>query len=114
MDTTNNHQESYAELRRYGTNKVVYCFECQLFHVYYENLSFDLTPKSIYSLQRSLEAYEEVYRDTVKSDCRCIEVGTPFRGFRMYMSISDLVELRLLLQEAYEVYTSKSWRNSYN
>jgi hypothetical protein len=98
---------SFETLFENGTNRVIYCYECRLFHVYYGTISIDLIRSSLDSLASSLEAYHTCYEDTSMPDHRSVEIGTPCTSVRLLLSVNDLYSFGLMLRSACAVYDER-------
>lgn len=86
---------------------VVHCACCNCFHIAYGTLSFDQTEDSFLSLMQMLEGYHDLYAKKVNPNCRCVQVPTPFNGFRLLLSTNDLKTFSNMLQEAYLIFQAE-------
>ncbi len=81
-------------------HKVVYCYECQLFHIHYGTVAIDLTDRELPRMIQTFKSYHQFYRGNMCPNRRCIEVETPTQGFRLLLSLTDLQEFRNMLEVA--------------
>ncbi|MEM6633644.1 MAG: hypothetical protein AAF694_28485 [Bacteroidota bacterium] len=105
---------TFEVLYEKGDHKVVYCLECEAFHIYYGTVSLDLYKSSLESLLEALKLYRQTYEELVPPTQRCIEVVTPFEGIRLLFSIEDLDQFSNMLRTARRVFEEKSWRSHLN
>lgn len=94
----------HQRLFQSGTNKAVYCRECDAFHIHFGNVSLDLSEVGIDVLYNSLWAYHEFYRETVKDPDFRLDISTPYRGFRLYLSLSEIRDFLQMLRFGKEAY----------
>ncbi|MEM1328762.1 MAG: hypothetical protein AAGI23_22590 [Bacteroidota bacterium] len=104
-----NHEHSFTILYEEGDNKVIYCEECQAFHVYYGTFSLDASMSAMESLLYTLAVYLKNYEGRVHPKCRCIEIDTPFPKFRLLMSTDDLHCFGRVLGAAYKKFKKDIW-----
>ncbi|MEM1323205.1 MAG: DUF6686 family protein [Bacteroidota bacterium] len=97
-----------------GDNKVLYCFECHSFHVYYGTMSFDISKCGIKSLAGHLKQLQYKYEGAIDSKSRCIEVDTPYPTIRLLLSIEDLQHLGGMLRHSYLIFEERHWKAQYN
>ncbi|MEM8526995.1 MAG: hypothetical protein AAGG68_20315 [Bacteroidota bacterium] len=109
MVFTPNHSHPFEVLYEDGDNKVIYCEECQAFHVYYGTISLDSTLSSLESLIYTLEFYLENYDGKVNPKCRCIEIDTPYHGFRLLLSTHDICQFGKMLGVACKKFREQIW-----
>ncbi|MEL6945921.1 MAG: hypothetical protein AAFO82_24970, partial [Bacteroidota bacterium] len=64
-------------------------------------------------MQVLLENYQQ-YNGVVKADCRCIQILTPFKGFRFLFSTNELKTFHEMLQQAYLVFEAERITNDQN
>lgn len=111
MSSTKNnaHQENIL----YQSNKgyVVYCECCKIFHIAYGTVSFDQDEKGYQCLMNDLKLYYEKYQNSVDPDMRCVQVLTPFEGFRLLLSTSEILEFSGILNEAYFLFDTERIAN---
>ncbi|MEM9261226.1 MAG: hypothetical protein AAGA62_16420 [Bacteroidota bacterium] len=107
MNLTPHGLPAYETFSQAGNNRVVYCYECQVFHVYYGTICIDMSRQSVETLANSLRAYLACYEGTVPPEERCIEIGTPYRSVRFLLSISDLRDFSQMLYDSYRSYDLK-------
>ncbi|MEM6698871.1 MAG: DUF6686 family protein [Bacteroidota bacterium] len=108
----NNHQQNTLYEGREGY--VVYCNCCQLFHIAYGTISFDQTETDLLRFMEVLSHNYNQYHDVVNPDCRCVQITTPFKGFRFLFSTNELQEFNEMLGEAYLLYEAERIMNSKN
>ncbi|MEL6639356.1 MAG: hypothetical protein AAFW73_04890 [Bacteroidota bacterium] len=99
--------------QRYG-QKVVYCYECQVYHIHYGTVSLDLTEAAIANLIQTFQSYYKFYRGNVSPEHRCIEVDTPIHGFRLLLSPTDLREFGTMLESAVARYQERERQRRLN
>ncbi|MEL6863705.1 MAG: hypothetical protein AAFP19_04765 [Bacteroidota bacterium] len=80
--------------------EVVYCYECQLFHVHYGTVSLDLSESDLKIMIQKLRYYLSMYQGIVAPHQRCIEVDTPYMGIRLLLSPFDLATFSSILETA--------------
>ncbi|MEM9917744.1 MAG: hypothetical protein AAF990_06590 [Bacteroidota bacterium] len=107
-------KHTFKMLCENGDDKVVYCCECQVFHVHYGTVGLDLSINAMQSLMQTLELFLDRFGGLADQECRCIEVGTPYRGIRLILSVSDLRIFGAMLQDAYAAYEDHFWKPRYN
>ncbi|MEN0048876.1 MAG: hypothetical protein AAF806_17565 [Bacteroidota bacterium] len=105
-----NHSHHFEILYEDGDNKVIYCEECQAFHIYYGTISLDSTMSSMESLIYTLAFYLDEYQGKINPKCRCIEIDTPYHGFRLLLSTSDISQFGEMLAKAYEKFQEEIWK----
>ncbi|MEM9529156.1 MAG: hypothetical protein AAGA31_21275 [Bacteroidota bacterium] len=104
MELTPHGLPAYKTYSQAGTNRIVYCYECQVFHVYYGTICIDMGRQAVETLANSLRAYLACYEGSVPPNERCIEVGTPYRSVRFLFSVMDLSNFSKMLIDAYQAY----------
>ncbi|MEL7159748.1 MAG: hypothetical protein AAFN92_03245 [Bacteroidota bacterium] len=107
MTMSSNGTPAFNVLFEDGTDRVVYCYECRLFHVYYGTVSIDLARPSLDSLASSLEAYHACYEDTSLPDHRSVEISTPCSSIRFLLSVNDLFKFSSMLRKAGVIYDER-------
>lgn len=90
---------------------VVHCSCCDTFRIAYGTIAFDQSESSLLSLMNILEAYYLQYNGLVEPSCRCIQIVTPFNGFRLLFSIEDLQLFGNMLQESYLLFRAERTMN---
>ncbi|MEM8525794.1 MAG: DUF6686 family protein [Bacteroidota bacterium] len=91
---------------------VVYCSCCKIFHIAYGTLSFDQTEKDLLKFIDILSHNYKQYGGIVNPNCRCVQILTPFKGFRFLFSTNELKELNEILNQAYLLYEAERIMNS--
>lgn len=114
MSSFINNKHPYETLFKDGDNKVVFCNECKIFHVFYGTTSLDLSKSAMDSLDYELLMYLDFYQNTVDSNRRCIEVETPYLCIRLLFSIHDIHRFRKMLQSAILTYEEGYWKTGSN
>lgn len=94
METLQNNGHHLETLAQDGDNKVVYCHQCEAFHINYETISIDLKKVAVETLINNLRLYYQRYKGAVDPTHRCIHIGTPYMGIRLLLSISDLEDFQ--------------------
>ncbi|MEM6770041.1 MAG: hypothetical protein AAF597_05605 [Bacteroidota bacterium] len=107
LTLTPNGLPAYDTLYQEGDNRVVYCYECGVFHVYYATVCVDINRRSLDVLANSLDAYYACYESTEDRFKRCIEVGTPCSTIRFVLSVEDLHLFSGMLRQAAKVYDER-------
>ncbi len=90
----------FEVLREAAGQKVVFCYECQLYHVHYGTIALDLSERGIQTLNITLGRYLAMYDGTIDPKRRCIEVETPCEGIRLLLSTHDLHAFKELLTDS--------------
>lgn len=103
LNSKHHHNTLYEEKNGY----VVYCEHCNIFHITYGTVSFDQTETSLLTLMNVLEFHHLQYKDKVHPDCRCIQIATPFTGFRLLFSINEIEAFNEMLSQAYLVFEAE-------
>ncbi|MEL6658948.1 MAG: hypothetical protein AAFP77_20680 [Bacteroidota bacterium] len=88
----------FEVLRQADGQKVVFCYECQLFHVHFGTISLDLSEMGMKMLTNTLVDYLGVYDGGIDPNKRCVEVETPCQGIRLLLSTTDLRTFSELLK----------------
>lgn len=109
-----NNNHPYETLFKDGDNKIVFCNECKIFHVFYGTTSLDLSKSAMDSLDYELLIYLDFFQDSVESTCRCIEVETPYLGIRLLLSVDDIHRFRKMLYSATLAYEEGFWKSGCN
>ncbi|MEM6964497.1 MAG: hypothetical protein AAF573_07020 [Bacteroidota bacterium] len=104
----------YETLFNEGDNKVVFCHECNLFHVYFGTVSLDLVKNSIKGLLGRLQHHLELYEGGFPPNKRCIEIETPCVGIRLLLSINDIKRFQKMLKGGILAYEEGYWKSSPN
>ena len=95
-------------------SKVIYCYCCQIYRVYYGTVAIHLSDKGMNQLVDLLQQYLRSYEGIAPLAERTIEVNTPLPGFMLFMSINDLHYFSSILRNAQsELHKRMSFR-SYN
>ncbi|MEM7370743.1 MAG: DUF6686 family protein [Bacteroidota bacterium] len=114
MNSSSRHKHTFELLHHDKDSKIVYCYECQAFHVNYGTVSLDLARTTIESLIDSLDLNLQLYKGMADSDERCIEIATPYFGIRLLFSFNELEVLRTLLKDAYLRIEERLWKSNWN
>ncbi|MEM9886269.1 MAG: DUF6686 family protein [Bacteroidota bacterium] len=110
----NNHHQQQNTLYEGHNGYVVYCSHCKAFHIAYGTVSFDQTESSLLSLMEVLNYNYHQYRNAFDPDCRCVQIITPFTGFRFLLSTNELLEFSEMLQQAFLVFEAERIVNDQN
>ena len=81
-------------------NRVVFCHDCNAFHINFGMISLDLQRPAIGLLRTRLHRYLQFYEEKVHPECRCIEIATPYQGIRLLLSVGEIRTLGNMLYEA--------------
>ena len=79
-----------------------------------ENITFDQTENDLLKLMDVLSYNYRQYKGIVNSDCRCVQILRPFKGFRFLFSTRELKELGEILNQSYLLYEAERIMNSEN
>ncbi|MEM0993604.1 MAG: DUF6686 family protein [Bacteroidota bacterium] len=110
---SNNHQQQNT-LYEGRMGYVVHCAACKTFHIAYGTVAFDQTENSLLTLMEVLRQNYCRYNNTIDPDCRCVQIQTPFKGFRFLFSTNELREFGEMLQQAHLVYEAERIVNDQN
>ena len=108
----NNHQQN--KLYEGSKGYVVHCSCCEMFHIAYGNITFDQTENDLLKFMDILHYNYRQYKGIINPDCRCVQILTPFKGFRFLFSTRELKELGEILNQAYLLYEAERIMNSEN
>lgn len=104
----------YEMLYDQGDVKVVFCYECQLFHIHYRAIALDLKLKALREMVDALRLNMSFYRGVTNPEKRCIEVCTPSSILRLRLSMLDMQELLSILQGSEMILKQRIWQHRYN
>jgi len=104
-EANSNHRQNTLYEGRKGY--VVHCDCCNTFHIAYGTVSFDQTESSLLTLMNVLDFHYQQYENKVHHDCRCIQIVTPFKGFRLLFSINEIESFKEMLSQAYLVFEAE-------
>ncbi|MEM1216782.1 MAG: DUF6686 family protein [Bacteroidota bacterium] len=85
-------------------HQIVFCYECQLYHVQYGPISLDLSDTGIQMLMNAMAYNLVIYDGLIDASERCIEVEIPTMRTYLTLSIQELHQLRELLQHARQTF----------
>lgn len=114
MKSNKNQCQLINKLYESDKGHVVYCSCCATFHIAYGTVSFDQTETSLLSLMNTLNFHFEHFEGKVNPNCRCIQILTPFEGFRFIFSINELREFMSILRESYLIFQAEQIMNDQN
>ncbi len=81
---------------------VIQCTGCASLHIAFGNLSIDQSEKTFQGFMNTISNYCKEY-ESVNTKCRCIQVLTPYQGFRLLFTKDELYALNDLLQKSWLV-----------
>jgi len=110
----NNDHHQQNTLYEGSKGYVVHCACCGVFHIAYGTISFDQTENDLLKLMDVLNYNYRQYKGIVNPDCRCVQILTPFKGFRFLFSPNELKEFEEILSQAYLLYEAERILNSEN
>lgn len=93
---------------------VVLCEPCKTFHIAFGTIAFDQTESSLLSLMRVLELHYVENQYDIKPNCRCVQITTPFDGFRLLFSLNEIEQFIEMLNQAYLVFDASRIANGQN
>ncbi|MEM6763814.1 MAG: hypothetical protein AAF655_02770 [Bacteroidota bacterium] len=110
MSAPQDYNHRYEILYWENHNRVVFCHDCQAFHINFGMISLDLRRPAVESLMSTLHKYLQFYEGKVHTECRCVEVHTPYQGIRLLLSVSEIRALGNILYDA----CSSFWDREYD
>lgn len=110
MTHPQDHDHRYEILYWQNQNRIVYCHDCKAFHINFGMISLDLQKPAMESLMSRLHRYLQFYEGKVHSDCRCVEIGTPYQGIRLLLTVNEIRSLGNMLYDASSSFWGKAGR----
>lgn len=111
--SSHNIQESTV-LFQSGDRKVSYCYQTKVFFICYGALTIDLFKPAMERLLSQLQAAQNSYDLGKYISEGSIEITTPYRGLRLLLSYTELLELNAMLKQAYQALDARYTVSQYN